>query len=106
MTPSDLLDKADMLLKGEPARAIGYGAALVIVGVSLASNALGFTRIPAVDLPTAVTDATFAIGTVVGLIESIRHFVYSQNTVQAIATRAADTGDDTIPPPPADGDTT
>lgn len=75
MTITDLLDKAESLLQGEPARAIGYGAALVIVGVSLASNALGFTRIPAVDLPTAVADATFAIATIVGVIESIRHFV-------------------------------
>jgi hypothetical protein len=75
MTPSDILNKAEALLQGEPARAIGYGAALVIVGVSLVSNALGYTRIPAIDLPTAVTDATFAIATVVGVIESIRHFV-------------------------------
>ena len=75
MTITDILTKAEALLQGEPARAIGYGAALVIVGVSLASNALGFTRIPEVDLATAVTDATFAIATIVGVIESIRHFV-------------------------------
>jgi hypothetical protein len=79
-----ILDKADALLQGEPARAIGYGAALVIVGASLASNALGFTRIPAVDLPTAVGLAATAIVTVTGVIESIRKFVYSPATVADI----------------------
>ena len=75
MTPSELLDRATALLQGEPARAIGYGSALVIVGVSLVSNALGYTRIPAVDLPTAIGLATAAIVTVTGVIESIRRFV-------------------------------
>jgi hypothetical protein len=100
MTPSDILDKAEGLLKGEPARAIGYGAALVIVGVSLASNALGFTRIPQVDLPTAVTDATLAIATIVGVIESIRRFVYSPATVDAIVAEQGNTD------VPQDGDLT
>jgi hypothetical protein len=85
------LDKAeDLLTQREPARAIGYGAAIVIVGVSLVSNALGFTRIPAIDLPTAVGDATIAIATVVGLVESIRRFVYSPATVDTIVTEVVD----------------
>lgn len=84
MTPSDLLDKADAALKGEPARFIGYGSALVIVGVVAAANALGYTRIAPIDLPTALAAATAAILTVTGVIESIRKFVYSPATVQAI----------------------
>lgn len=70
-----LLDKAESMLQGEPARAIGYGAAVVIVGVSLVSNALGFTRIPAVDFPTAVTLAGAAVVTLVTVIERIRSLV-------------------------------
>jgi hypothetical protein len=92
MTLNDLAAKAEALLtEKEPARAIGYGAALVILGVSLVSNALGFTRIPALDLPTAVGDATLAIGTVVGIVEGIRRFVYSPATVNAIVVEEGDT---------------
>lgn len=80
-----LLDKAeDLLTQREPARAIGYGAALVIVGVSLASNALGFTRIPDIDLPTALGLATAGIGTVVAAVEGIRKFVFAPATVDSI----------------------
>lgn len=75
MNFSDLLDKAEASLKGEPARYIGYGSAVIVVGVTLASNALGFTRLPAVDLATALGATTFASATVIGVIESIRHFV-------------------------------
>ena len=87
-----LLDSAENLLtQREPARAIGYGAALVLVGVSVASNALGFTRIPNIDLPTALGLATAGIGTVVAAVEGIRKFVFAPATVDAIV---------------ADGDTT
>lgn len=96
LTPTDLLDKAATLLKGEAARAIGYGAAVVIYLVALA-----FDRIPDMPPEDALTAATAAIVTVTGVIESIRHFVYSQNTVEVIAENAAITGDATIPPPPA-----
>lgn len=90
MTLRDLLDKVDSLLSGEPARAIGYGAALVIVGVSLASNALGFTRIPEVSLEGALAAAAIATTTVVTVIEGIRRSVYSPNSVDTIVAEVVD----------------
>lgn len=81
-TLRNIADKATALLQGEPARAIGYGAALVIVGVCAVSNALGYTRLPEVDLTTALGLATAAIVTVTGIIESIRRFVFSPLTVR------------------------
>lgn len=85
-----ILDAADNLLSGEPARAIGYGAALVVVGVSLVSNALGYTRIPEVSLDAALVAATLAITTLVTVIEGIRRSVYSPNTVDAIVSDVVD----------------
>lgn len=70
-----LLDKAEESLTGEPARFIGYGAAIVVVAVTLVSNALGFTRLPAVDLPTALVLTGAATATVVTVIERIRSLV-------------------------------
>lgn len=107
MTVTDILDRADGVLKGEPARIIGYGAAVAIYLVAKASGTIA-DQTP----EQAFISATAAIGTVVGVIESIRHFVYSKPTVQVIAENAANTGDSTVPPPPAsdivaaDGDTT
>jgi hypothetical protein len=97
-----ILDSARTLLTGEPARFIGYGAAVVIVGVIAISNALGFTRFGEnISLSDALIGATAAIATLGGIIETIRRFVYSQNTVEAIAAVAAETGDATVPPPPS-----
>lgn len=70
MTLSDLLDKARDLLAGEPARAIGYGAAAVIYLVALA-----FDAIPDVSPDAALVAATAAIVTVGGVVESIRRLV-------------------------------
>lgn len=76
MTPKDILDKAASLLQGEPARAIGYGAAIVIVGVIAVANQLGYTQLGSnIDLPTALGMATAAILTIGGVIETIRKFV-------------------------------
>lgn len=76
MTPSDILDKAANILTGEPARAIGYGAALIIYLVAKASGQIA-DQTP----DQALISATAGIASVVGVIESIRHFVYSPNTV-------------------------
>lgn len=82
MNLRSILDKASTLLQGEPARAIGYGSALVVVGVIYVANALGYTRFGAnMDIPTALGLTTGAILTVGAVIESIRKFVYSPATV-------------------------
>jgi hypothetical protein len=87
-----VLDKARDLLKGEPARAIGYGTAAVIYLVAMA-----FDRIPDMSPEEALTSATFAITSIVGVIESIRHFVYSPATVSEIVEELATAEPETDP---------
>lgn len=70
MTLSDVLAKASDLLKGEPARAIGYGAAAAIYLVAYA-----FDAIPDMTPEQALVSAVAAIGTLAGVIESIRSLV-------------------------------
>ena len=70
MNVSDLLAKASDLLKGEPARVIGYGAA---VAIFLVASALD--RIPDMTIDEALVAATAAIVTIGGVIESIRSLV-------------------------------
>lgn len=73
---SAILARADAALKGEPARFIGYGAAIVIVGVVAVANALGITRFGAnIDLADALILAGLATSTIIGVIETIRRFV-------------------------------
>lgn len=84
-----LLDRAEAVLQGEPARFIGYGAAIVIVGVVGVSNALGVTRFGAdISLTDALVDAGAASTFVITAIESIRHFV---SPVASIPAPASDT---------------
>lgn len=83
MNITDILDKARALLSGEPARAIGYGAAAIIY---FAANAAG--AIPDVSAETALVSATAGIATLVGVIESIRRFVYSKPTVDSLVEDA------------------
>lgn len=98
-----LLDGARALLTGEAARFIGYGSAIVVVGIIAIANALGVTRFGAgLSLSDALVLTGTAATTVIGIIESIRKFVYSINTVEAITLNAAVTGDPVPPPPPAD----
>ena len=106
MTISDkdiasLLERADHLLTGEPARLIGYGATAVVCGVVLISNALGFTKFGSVDPVTAFGVVTAALTTVVTVIESIRRSVYSPNTVVGIAEASAVQGVPIVPAPPS-----
>lgn len=70
MNASDILAKAKALLSGEPARAIGYGAAAAIYFVALATD-----RIPDMTPDEAVLAAGAAIGVIAGVIESIRSLV-------------------------------
>jgi len=83
MTPSELLDAARNVLAGEPARAIGYGAAVVIYLVSKASGA-----IPDQSLDQSIILAAGYVATAASIVESIRHFV------TPVANLPVDTGDD------------
>lgn len=74
-----LLDQARDLLQGEPARAIGYGAAVVVYVVTRASG-----QLDDVPLDQALVLTAGYVATIAGVIESIRRVVYSPNTVEAI----------------------
>ena len=71
-----LLDQADALLKASPARAIGYGGAVVVY---LVAKAIG--RIPDLSFEASVTLAFSVIPILVAFVETIRAFVYSPATV-------------------------
>ncbi len=88
MTSNELLDKAEFILKGEPARIIGYGAAVVIYLVAKVSGTIE-DQSP----EQALVSGTAAIATIITIIESIRRLVYSPASVAAIVTS----------PPAADG---
>lgn len=75
-----VLDKIDALLTTEPARMIGYGAAVIVF---LVVQAVGIIRpglLPQVSFDTAVSDAFAAIALLVLVVESIRRFVYAPQT--------------------------
>ena len=77
---SAILDKADMFLTTEPARLIGYGAAIVVF---LTVQIVGHFKpgvLPQVSFDDAVGMAFAAITTLVILVESIRRFVYAPMT--------------------------
>jgi hypothetical protein len=96
MNIGDIAAKATSLLQGEPARFIFYGAALVVWAVVGIANLAGIVRFgPSISLTDALTDATLAGA---ALTEMVRRFVYSPNTVIAIAGPQAQ-------PAAADGDT-
>lgn len=78
-TVSAFLDKVSSLLQSEPARLIGYGAAVVIY---LAARILADKGILDVQLTfdQSITAAVAAIAVLVGIVESIRRFVYSPLT--------------------------
>lgn len=84
---SDILDKAKELLKGEPARAIGYGAAAIIYLVAYA-----FDAIPDMTPDAALLAATGAIATLATVIESIRSLVtpVAKPDLAAIAKASVD----------------
>ena len=75
-----VLDKADTLLTSEPARMIGYGAAVIVYLVIRALGELKPGLIPPMSFEESVGVAFSALATTVILIESIRRFVYSPLT--------------------------
>lgn len=75
----DFLGKADVLLRGSPARAIGYGAAVIIW---LVANA--FDVFPDMKFEDAVSAALVSISLLVTVIESIRYFVYAPANVEKL----------------------
>ena len=81
------------LIAKSPARLVGYGSAIAVAGALKLADLLG------VSLPTDVLDGVQAIAAF-AVIELIRRFVYSPNTTQNIAIRAAVTGDIDIGSPP------
>lgn len=75
-----VLDKVEVLLTTEPARLIGYGAAVVIV---IVAQVLGHFRpglLPEVSFDEAAGAAFLAISLLVVVVESIRHYVYAPQT--------------------------
>jgi hypothetical protein len=66
-------------LSGEPARVIGYGAALIVYFIANMSG-----RIPDVSFDEAVIRTTAALAIVSAVIESIRKVTYSKNAVGQI----------------------
>ena len=83
-----LLDKVDVLLTTEPARAIGYGAAVIVFLVVQVLSSRGV--LPAMTFDQSVTLAFSAIASTVIIVESIRRFVYSPMTyIEDIADEAA-----------------
>jgi hypothetical protein len=80
-------------LQANPSRVAGYVSSAVLAG------ALQLGRLLGVDIPS---DVQAGIIVVSGFLttELIRRFVYSPKTTQAIADRAADTGNTDIGSPP------
>lgn len=71
------LDKAEVLLtEKEPARAIGYGAALIVFAIAKVSGA-----IPDQSLDESLALGAAAVLSTTAIVESIRRFVYSPATV-------------------------
>jgi hypothetical protein len=85
ITLNSVLDSARDLLRGEPARVIGYGSAVVIY---IAANLLDV--LPDVTFDQAIAQGAAVIVTVATVIETIRSLVYSPNSVAAIAAEAID----------------
>ena len=74
-----LVERLDAILRGEPVRAIGYGAAVVIYLVARASG-----KIADVSWPEAVGQATAAVAILASILETIRHFVWSPASVATL----------------------
>ena len=79
-TISAILDKVSSLLQSEPARLIGYGSAVVIYFAAnyLASKGIG-VFVP-MTVEESITASVAGLAILVGIVESIRRFVYSPLT--------------------------
>lgn len=78
-----ILAKLQVILSGEPLRALGYTLGLVIFVAAKVSGA-----IPDVSLDQAFLQAAGALTVAVTLIESARRLVYSPRTVEKIEDKA------------------
>lgn len=88
-----VLDLIKGLIAKSPARLIGYGSTLATLAAVFIAGKLGVT----LDTDTLLAVGLFGAAIVT---ELIRRFVYSPQTTQAIAIRAADTGNIDIGSPP------
>lgn len=73
------------ILQGEPLRAIGYGAIVVVFLVTRGAEALGYTKFGEPTLDTIILSVGAAVTAVT---EFARRFVYSPKTVAAVAAGA------------------
>lgn len=76
---SALLDKVSNILRSEPARAIGYGAAVVVFLVARVLGERGYVEFN-LSFEESVLAAGAALTVVASVVESIRRFVYSPQT--------------------------
>lgn len=91
-----MLEFARGLLEREAARIVAYGTSAAVAGSLMLANLLGLT------LPDEVLAGVVAITGFV-ITEVIRQLVFSMKTTQAIADRAAATGNTDIGSPPSGG---
>ena len=76
---SAILAKVSQLLQTEPARAIGYGAAVVVYLVARVLSDRGYVQFN-LSFEDSIIAAAAALTLVAGVVESIRRFVYSPQT--------------------------
>lgn len=76
---SAILAKVSQLLQTEPARAIGYGAAVVVYLVARVLSNRGYVQFN-LSFEDSIIAAAAALTLVAGVVESIRRFVYSPQT--------------------------
>lgn len=85
MTINGILDAARSVLQGEPLRAIGYGAGVIIY---LVAKAMG--SIEDLPLDQAILQAGAAAAIVASVIETMRRMVYSPASVIEILEETKD----------------
>lgn len=73
---SAILAKVSQLLQTEPARAIGYGAAVVVYLAARVLSDRGYVKFN-LSFEDSIIAAAAALTLVAGVVESIRRFVYS-----------------------------
>lgn len=89
-----MIDFIKGLIAKSPARLIAWSSAAAVAG------ALKLAEMAGVELPPEVLTGVAALAALIAT-ELIRRFVYSPNTTQAIADRAAATGNTDIGSPPS-----
>lgn len=79
-TITKVLDKVDVYLQTEPARLIGYGAAVVVFLVAQVVGRVRPGLLPDVPFETAIAITGSAIVFLTVVVENIRRFVYAPMT--------------------------